>query len=63
MANIGWRYFVIFACLTVVSTAVIYFCGCLLIKSGWQTAYASQSTLRQSRKASRSSLSTLGRRL
>lgn len=26
IANIGWRYFVVFACLTLVSVVVIYFC-------------------------------------
>lgn len=26
VANIGWRYFVLFACLTVISILVIYFC-------------------------------------
>lgn len=28
MASLGWRYFLVFACLTVVSIIVVYFCKC-----------------------------------
>lgn len=28
IASIGWHYFLVFACLTVISIVVVYFCKC-----------------------------------